>query len=97
MSVTVTHDDLWLCPTCAIAAVNGDFSGIDNEPNEERREAEYKAVCDGLDALGKLGNLVPDYDSETGEGTNEFSSLRCDCCDGLPGSRTRFAILGEAP
>lgn len=46
--------------------------------------------------LAKLGpNLVPDFDSETGDGINEFSWRGCDCCGStLGGGRHRFAVLG---
>ena len=81
----IIADDLWLCPDCTIAAVNGDFTGMDDET--------AKRVREGLDKLCPEGGLVPDFDSETGEGVMEFSRLRCDSCDGAAGGRNRFAIL----
>lgn len=78
-------DDLWLCPDCTIAACNDDYTGMD--------DATEKSVREGLAKLGP--NLVPDNDSETGEGIEEFTWARCDCCNGKAGSRHRFAILGE--
>jgi len=83
----VVKDDLWLCVDCTIVACNGDVSGIDDDDR-------VAAVESGLDSLGP--HLVPDFDSETGEGHEEFSNRGCDCCDsGLAGEFHRFAILGE--
>lgn len=82
----IVEDDLWLCPDCAIYAVNGDTSGIDDDERE-------REVVEGVNALGP--HLVPDYDSETGEGIEEFSRRGCDACGSrLAGEHTRFAILG---
>lgn len=100
----VIHDDIQLCEDCLHAAVNGDFSGLDYHygtgtdrfgrkvgPSADERQAEIEA---GLERLGV--HLVPDFDSETGDGCEEFSTRRCDCCSTrLHGSRYRFAILGE--
>jgi hypothetical protein len=83
----VIQDDLWLCQDCTIYSVNGDTSGIDSEERE-------KEVVEGVNALGP--HLVPDFDSETNEGIEEFSRRQCDACGTrLGGSRDRFAILGE--
>ncbi len=83
----IIQDDLWLCQDCTIYAVNGDTSGIESEKREKR-------VVEGVDALGP--HLVPDYDSETGDGIDEFSWRQCDACGTrLGGERTRFAVLGE--
>lgn len=79
--------ELWLCEDCMIVAVNGDVSGIEDEKQIAKVEA-------GLDRLGP--HLVPDYDSETGDGYLEFSWRGCDCCQsGRGGSLHRFAILEE--
>lgn len=84
--MTVVRDDLQLCEDCVIVAVNGDVSGIESD---ER----IAAVEAGLEALGP--HLVPDFDSETGEGYDEFRTVPCDCCGSkLYGSRHRFAVLG---
>jgi hypothetical protein len=81
----VVQDDLWLCDDCTIYAVNGDTSGIPDE--------DEKRVVKGVNALGP--HLVPDFDSETGEGMEEFSRTTCDGCGTrLAGGRHRFAILG---
>ena len=80
----VKISDLWLCQDCLFAAVNGDMP-------EDPATAEK--VSKGLAALGP--HLVPDFDSETGSGINEFSWRTCDCCNSpLGGSRHRFAVLG---
>lgn len=95
----VVRDELWFCTDCLHVAVNGDASGLDyHYPPEEaaKRLAEIEA---GLTALGP--NLVPDFDSETGEGCEEeigawCTRRPCDCCkDHLHGSRHRFAVLGK--
>ena len=80
------RDDIWLCVDCTLVAVNGDDSGISTE--QRTREVNH--------AIAQLGpNLVPDFDSETGEGHKEFSHRGCDCCrSGLAGEFHRFAILG---
>jgi hypothetical protein len=84
----IIQDDLWLCQDCLFYAVNGDTSGIDSEKHE-------KAVVEGVNALGP--HLVPDFDSETGDGILEFSWRHCDACGThLGGDRHRFAVLGEA-
>lgn len=82
----VAQDNLWLCVDCTLYACNGDLSGI-------QEEAQEQAVMQGVDALGM--HLVPDFDSETGEGHEEFSNCGCDGCgSGLAGEMHRFAILG---
>lgn len=73
-----------LCDDCAIYACNGDLSGIESE----KRAAKVKASVDELE------HLVPNFDSETGDGITEFSLYGCDCCGSrLHGRRHRFAIL----
>lgn len=83
----IIKDDLWLCTDCLMVACNGDTSGIEGEDRVKEVEA-------GLEALGP--GLVPDFDSETEEGMEEFSHRSCDGCgEWRAGSRHRFAILGE--
>ena len=83
----IIDDDLWLCVDCTMVAVNGDSTGIE----DDEREAE---VCAAVEAMGP--HLVPNSDSETGEGQDEFSWRPCDCCgSSLGGARERFALLGE--
>lgn len=83
----VVQDDIWLCVDCMLVACNGDVTGIDSD----ERIAEVYA---GLDKLGP--RLVPDFDSETGNGHLEFSWNGCDCCGSrLGGELHRFAVLGE--
>lgn len=85
----VIQDDLWFCVDCTLAACNGDTSGIDSD--EQR-----VAVLDGLDAISDRwgGHIVPNFDSETGEGHEEFATMGCDCCGSmLAGEMHRFAIL----
>lgn len=83
MSLRIIRE-LHLCSDCMIAAVNDDYSGM-----EDDRAAEVEA---GIEAMGWA---TPDFDSETGEGYEEFTWRWCDCCNSrLAGSRHRFVILG---
>lgn len=90
----VTQDNLWLCADCLQTAVNDDYSGLDYYYSEPESTRRMKAIKVGLGELGP--NLVPDFDSETGKGIDEFSSVGCDCCGiSLAGTMHRFAILGD--
>jgi hypothetical protein len=81
----VVQDDLWFCECCTLAAVNGDLCECDHHAEE---------VEAGADEFGP--HLVPDFDSETGEGIEEFTRWTCDCCKSpLHGKKHRFAVLGE--
>lgn len=81
----VIQDDLWLCQDCTFVACNGS-RGIELQDPE--------ATLKGLASLGP--HLVPDFDSETGDGLEEFSRRGCDACKTrLHGYHARFAILGE--
>lgn len=83
----VIRDDLWLCVDCLMLACNGDASGIESDA----RVAECEA---GLAELGP--HLVPDFDSESGEGIRDFSWHGCDACGSrLGGPSHRFAVLGN--
>jgi hypothetical protein len=89
----ILQDDLWLCDDCVMYAVNGDLTGIDYSYSGDEADERAKEVVRGVNSLGK--NLVPDFDSETGEGIEEFSRRSCDACRlRLHGERHRFAILG---
>ena len=78
--------NLWLCVDCLEVAVNGDYSGLGNN--------RVSTIEQGLLKLGP--HLAINFDSETGEGIEEFSSCGCDCCGSkLAGEMYRFAILGE--
>lgn len=91
----VVRDDLWLCADCLLIAVNDDASSLDYYYGD--RAAERLAIIvAGLEKLGP--HLVPDFDSETGEGIEEFYRpfLGCACCGSrLAGEFHRFAVLGE--
>ncbi len=86
----IIESELWLCSDCTIAAVNDDYSGMD-----EQRAAEVaKAIAWTCKSFG--GHLVSNSDSETGEGIKEFCWSPCACClSRLGGSRDRFSIIGE--
>ena len=92
MAMKVERDDLWLCDDCTLYAVNDDLSGIDYYLSGKEAEKRRKEVTKGVHALGK--HLVPDFDSETGDGIEEFSRTACDACGTrLAGGRHRFATL----
>lgn len=89
----VTHDGIRLCADCMIFAVNGDASGLDYSYGD-KAEARLAEITKGLEALG--AHLVPDFDSESGRGIEEFRSGPCHCCKSpLSGAFYDFAILGE--
>jgi hypothetical protein len=92
--VKVIQDDLWLCDDCLLAAANGDFTGLDYHYQGKEADRRLKAIKEGLKNLGP--HLVSDFDSESGEGIEEFSRSECDCCgQHLAGQRHRLAVLGE--
>jgi len=83
----VIRDNLWLCQECTFVACNGSH-GMDISAED------LAIVTIGLSTLGP--NLVPHFDSETGEGIKEFSAYQCDSClSTLAGYRARFSVLGE--
>ncbi len=122
----VIRDEIPLCSDCMIAAVNGDFSGLDyhygsdwtcqtctfqgtgrapdrcpsctserddNHGPRSKADERHAEIVAGLERLG--AHLVPDFDSDTGKGHDEFSSRPCGCCGcKLHGERFDFAILG---
>ena len=82
--------ELWFCVDCTALAVNGDAP---EDPAVARRCAR------GLRELSKDGQSVAaNWDSESGDGVEEFSRRDCDCCGtALAGSRDRFALFTTAP
>lgn len=90
----IVRDDLWLCQDCLFAAVNGDVTGLDAHYSKDDADRRLKEIEAGLEKLGPC--LVPDFDSESGKGVEDFSRRQCDCCGtSLAGDRHRFAVLGE--
>lgn len=84
---TVTHDDLWLCEHCHMAASGEDVTILDQN--------QAKATEDGLARFAQLGHLVPDSDSNTGNGSDVLTTTRCACCKVRgQGLFNRYAILG---
>ncbi|HEY6117464.1 MAG TPA: hypothetical protein VI172_16040 [Candidatus Dormibacteraeota bacterium] len=82
---TVTHDDLWLCEDCHLAASGADVTITD--------QGQAKATEEGLI---RLSHLVPDSDSETREGCDVLLTTTCACCKSRhQGLFNRYAILGE--
>lgn len=93
MPLEVTHD-LWFCSDCTIVAVNGDWSGID----DEERVAAIDAGAQRLSE--KYGHVSPNFDADSDDedkrGIRDFSWCGCDCCGSkLGGEFHRFAVLGE--
>jgi len=83
-------DNLWLCSDCTQVACNGVYGAVlENE----------SATLNGLAKLETQfpnGVVVPNFDSETGEGIREFTDCICEACGtSLAGYRARFSILGE--
>lgn len=100
----IIHDDIRLCVDCLMVAESDGAEHIDQyygrgpHPGRgELRDGARERMAIISAGLAKLGpHLVAAYDSETGEGIDEFSSWPCDCCDSrLAGSRHKFAILGD--
>lgn len=83
---TLITNEAWFCDDCTIAECNGDYTGMD-----EDRQKEVEA---GFATLAKSGTLLTaNFDSESGEGMEEFSWRGCDCCGTqLGGGRHRFAF-----
>jgi len=98
MAMEIKRDGIELCDDCTTIAVNGDYSIFDYHMNgrgpeaEAKRDARIAEVDAGLAALGP--HLVPDFDSETGRGIEEFTWRKCMCCGAGAGSRHSFAVLG---
>lgn len=89
----IERDNLWLCEDCLHVAVNGDATGLDYHYKPDEAARRLGEITRGLQSLGP--HLVPDFDSETGAGCEEFSTRWCDCCASrLAGGRHRFAVLG---
>lgn len=83
------YSDVWFCDDCTIAEVNGDYSGMTDE-----RAAEVAKALDELPGrVPGMSHVSSNWDSETGEGIQEFSWRPCFCCDSpLGGGRHRFAL-----
>lgn len=83
----IIADSIWLCGDCTYVACNGPY-GIDLSPILAER------IAHGLAEFGS--HLVPNFDSETGDGLLEYSGVECASCKTtMAGYRARFAILGE--
>lgn len=92
MSLLIIQDCLWLCSDCTQVACNGS-RGMDLGAKEVKR------IEDGLVALSAghgWAHLVPNFDSETGDGIRECSDRICECCkSSLAGYRAKFALLNR--
>ena len=86
----ILEDGLYLCVDCTLVECSG-IRGTSLEGTP--RGAEVLAA---LAKLGERGHAAPAFDSETGQGMREFSSMPCAACgDTLAGYRAEFALLGE--
>lgn len=92
----VVADDLWLCPDCTIAEVNGDVSGIDTDDR-------VSAVWAGIGALCARhgGRLAPDFgridgDDDDDDGIREYMRGPCDACGEHGFTGHRFAVLASS-
>lgn len=103
MAMEIKRDGIQLCTDCLFVAVNGDYTGIDEHYGRGLapgrgglREGAVERAAEIDAGLARLGpHLVPNYDSETGRGINEFSVYPCGCCGSkLHGERHEFAVLG---
>lgn len=75
---------LWLCVDCTFAEVNGDYSGMTWEREQDVRNA--------LRNVG--GVLLPNWDDETEDAQITFSRHPCDCCGSdVAGTRDNFVLL----
>ena len=85
----VKIDNLAFCEDCTLAAVDGDYTGLDYHYSEDEAEKKAKEIDDGLAALGAV------YYDDSRE-PDEFSTRKCDCCGTyLAGRREYFIVLGE--
>ena len=90
----ILFDNLKFCFDCLFAAVNDDYTVLDYNYSSEEAAVRMEVIQAGLRKWGP--HLVPDFDSETGDGIEEFSSAPCDCCGSrLAGERYRFVVLGQ--
>lgn len=79
----VKADNIWLCSDCTQVACNGTH-GVELLNPE--------ATTQGLAKLGPY--LVPNFNSETGDGIRNFSNRICESCGtSLAGYRAKFATL----
>jgi len=88
----VDRDELWLCADCFMIVETGDDSALDHYYNEQGAKERREAISKGLEKLGP--HLVPDNNSETGEGQEDYYCAKCACCDKyMPGHYQRYATL----
>jgi hypothetical protein len=80
-----------VCECCMLAAVNGDVCDCGDDHDRK--------VSAGLDRLTEnRDQIVPGFNSETGEGINEFTWRPCECCRShLGGGRHTMSILRAVP
>lgn len=100
----VVRDNLWFCPCCTLAAVNGDTCDCGPCPVEGTAMTHAEDVTDNLNRLAEEGHVCPDWqsDDDTGEiteGHEDFSWRGCDCCytNGNKGGEFhRFCIIAPS-
>lgn len=87
--IEIIDKDCWLCKDCTFASVYGDFSSLDNLPEEEAdlREHDIKLAMRNL-AERDL-EFIPGDEEEI-----EFSRVYCDLCNThLAGRRVNFIFV----
>ena len=95
--MNIKVDSILVCGDCLPVIVNGDYTSLDYYYTPEESIIRQNSIDTGIANLQNeyKGRLVCNYDSETGDGIEEFSHSRCECCDTrLAGSRYRMAIIG---
>lgn len=86
---TIIDDEIWACDDCTMIVCNDDASGMDDATEKECRDAIEKIQTTNNAWLASNSGGEGNED----EGYQEFSHDRCDICDGLAGSRHRFALI----
>jgi hypothetical protein len=76
------NQKIWVCSDCLMAIANGDFSGLDNDPETaDRRQAEIEKGIESFE-----GYLV------VGDDDIEFSHDGCECC-GSPLAGSLYEVI----
>lgn len=89
----VIRDGLWLCTDCMILEETGDASSLDYHYGQDA-DKRHQECQEGLAELRGGNHLAADWDSDTGEGIEDFSRRCCDACQtNLAGERHQYCIL----
>lgn len=98
----IIDDNLTLCEECMLVLETGDVTFLDYYYDEPESTERLKTIEQGIidlhnsNTLYKDTAIVPNYDSETGEGIDEYSIAICDCCNSrLGGKKYRYSLIGN--